>query len=134
MHTAETPTIHRLPVERLKHIEGYSARRVEWLARKMLKEGVWTKPVAVDDAHDLVLDGQHRMEAAKRLGLKWVPVVRYRYADVEVWSLRPKHQFDWQRVTERALADAPYPYKTVKHRFPGEGLPEIAIPLAELQQ
>ena len=83
-----TPTIHRLPVERLKHIEGFSKRRVEWLMGKMLKEGVWTKPVAVDDAHDLVLDGQHRMEAAKRLGLKWVPAIRYSYAEVEVWRVK----------------------------------------------
>ena len=134
MPTDPPPKIHRLPVERLRHIEGFSKRRVEWLMGKMLKEGVWTKPVAVDDAHDLVLDGQHRMEAAKRLGLKWVPAIRYVYADVEVWSLRPQHEFDWKQVTERALADKPYPYKTVKHRFPGEGLPQISIPIKDLMQ
>ena len=132
-HTG-TSVIHRLPVERLKHIEGFSQRRVDWLTRKVLAEGMWTKPVAVDEDHDLVLDGQHRMEVAKRLGLKWVPAIRYVYADVDVWSLRPNHEFDWKLVTERALADQPYPYKTVKHRFPGDGLPQIAIPLAELMQ
>jgi hypothetical protein len=134
MHDTALPVIHRVPVERLKHIEGFSKRRVEWLTRKMLAEGLWTKPVALDDEHDLVLDGQHRMEAAKRLGLKWVPAIRYVYADIDVWSLRPRHEFDWKRVTERALAAEPYPYKTVKHKFPGDGLPQIAIPLAELMQ
>jgi hypothetical protein len=134
MQTPSTSEIHRLPVGRLRHIEGFSKRRVEWLTRKMQSEGIWTKPVAVDTEHDLVLDGQHRMEAAKRLGLKWVPAVRYVYAELEVWSLRPQHEVDWQRVTERALADRPYPYKTVKHRFPGAGLPQIAIPIAELMQ
>ena len=129
-----TATVERVPVGRLRHIEGFSKKRVDWLVEKILAEGVWTKPVALDAEHDLVLDGQHRMETAKRLGLKWVPAIRYVYADVEVWSLRPAHQFDWQTVTERALADKPYPYKTVKHRFPEGGLPEIAIPLAELRQ
>ncbi len=125
--------IERVPVDRLRHIEGFSKKRVDWLVEKILAEGIWTKPIALDGEHDLVLDGQHRMETAKRLGLKWVPAVRYHYADIEVWSLRPdKHQFDWRLVTERALAGNPYPYKTVKHRFPDGGLPEIAIPLSDL--
>jgi hypothetical protein len=125
--------IERVDVQRLRHIEGFSRKRVDWLAEKILAEGVWTKPVALDQEHDLVLDGQHRMETAKRLGLKWVPAVRYDYAVVELWSLRPAHQFDWVQVTQRALADKPYPYKTVKHRFPEGGLPVIAIPLEELR-
>lgn len=125
--------VERVQVDRLRHIEGYSRKRVDWLVQKILAEGMWTKPVALDEAHDLVLDGQHRMESAKRLGLKWVPAVRYDYASLEVWSLRPAHEVDWRRVTERALADRPYPYKTVKHRFPDGGLPEIAIPLDALR-
>jgi L-serine kinase (ADP) len=129
-----SPAIEMVDVDRLLHIEGFSKRRVDWLAGKILAEGVWTKPVALDEEHDLVLDGQHRMETAKRLGLRRVPAVRYVYADVELWSLRPAHQFDWQRVTERALAARPYPYKTVKHRFPDGGLPQIAIPLDALRQ
>lgn len=126
--------IVRVPVESLRHIEGFSAKRVDWLVRKIQSEGVWNKPLALDDEHGLVLDGQHRMEAAKRLNLKWVPAVRYRYAEVDVWSLRPNHSFDWQLVTSRALAGTPYPYKTVKHRFPGEGLPACSFQLDELMQ
>lgn len=133
MDIATDLSLEYVPVERLRHIEGYSRKRVDWLVDKILAEGVWTKPVALDDAHDLVLDGQHRMETAKRLGLKRVPAVRYRYAEVDVWSLRPNHRFDWRTVTERALADQPYPYKTVKHRFPDGGLPEIAVPLEALK-
>ena len=125
--------VELVAVERLRHIEGFSKRRVEWLARKILDEGVWTRPVALDADHGLVLDGQHRMEAAKVLGLQRVPAVRYSYADVEVWSLRPNHEFDWKRVTERALAGMPYPYKTVKHRFPAGGLPVTAIALEALR-
>lgn len=134
MSASTAAAVERVSVERLRHIEGFSRKRVDWLVQKILAEGVWTRPVALDEAHDLVLDGQHRMESAKRLGLKWVPAVRYDYASLEVWSLRPAaHQFDWRRVTERALADRPYPYKTVKHRFPDGGLPEIAIPLDALR-
>lgn len=132
MNVGENTEIVRVPVAQLRHIEGFSKKRVEWLVNKIRSEKVWNKPLALDTQHDLVLDGQHRMEAAKLLGLKWVPAVRYVYADVELWSLRPNHSFDWQRVTERALAGAPYPYKTVKHRFPEGGLPACRFDLEEL--
>lgn len=125
--------IEIVQVERLRHIEGFSRKRVEWLVDKIQDEGVWTKPLALDFEFDLVLDGQHRMEAAKVLELRLVPVVRYVYAEVEVWSLRPNHEFNWKRVTERALANQPYPYKTVKHRFPSGGLPPCAIALKALR-
>lgn len=132
MSQATGMNIIRVPVGNLRHIEGFSRKRVEWLTNKILSEGIWSKPVALDSEHNLVLDGQHRMEAAKRIGLKWVPAVRYVYAEVEVWSLRPNHSFDWQTVVRRALADDPYPYKTVKHGFPEGGLPACRLPLEEL--
>ena len=106
-------------VEDLKHIEGFSARRVGWLVEKITVEGVWTKPLAIDSQHGLVLDGQHRMEAAMSLGLTHVPVVRFVYPDVPVWSLRPRqHEVTWELVVSRAMSGDIYPYKTVKHRFP----------------
>lgn len=126
-------SVEFVPVQRLRHIEGFSQRRVDWLVGKILDEGIWTKPVALDADHDLVLDGQHRMEAARMLGLARVPAVRYRYADLKVWSLRANHSFDWKRVTERALAGQPYPYKTVKHEFPEGGLPACSIGLEALR-
>jgi len=115
----------------LKHIEGYSNRRVDWLCKKILAEGIWSKPLALDLEYNLVLDGQHRMEAALRLGLKQVPVVRYNYAHVPLKTLRPKHQFDWVKVTEQALKGDIYPYKTVKHNFT-EPLPVCSFALKEL--
>jgi hypothetical protein len=121
-------------VHLLRHIEGFSRKRVEWLTRKIAGEGVWNKPVALDAKHNLVLDGQHRMEAALALGLRRIPAVKYPYSEVEVWSLRPeKYEFAWEDVVNRALAGAMYPYKTVKHRFPGT-LPSCAYPLADLRQ
>ena len=102
----------------LRHIEGFSARRVAWLQEKLLAEGRWIKPLAIEEEHNLVLDGQHRLEAALELGLRRVPVVRFAYPTVEVWSLRPKYAFVWRDVVQRALSGDIYPYKTVKHRFP----------------
>jgi len=116
------------PVSDLKHIEGFSAKRVEWLLSKIVQEKFWTKPLALDDKHGIVLDGQHRMEVAKKLNLKNVPVVHFRYSDVPIRSLRENHSFTWQDVVARALSGDIYPYKTVKHDFV-EPLPRIAYDL-----
>lgn len=128
----EKYAIALVPVSRLIHIEGFSRSRVDWLVDKIQKEGRWTKPLALDDAHNLVLDGQHRMEAAKILQLTHVPTIKFKYAEVELWSLRPKYEFDWISVVERALAGDIYPYKTVKHRFPID-LPSIDLSIADLK-
>jgi hypothetical protein len=115
----------------LRHIEGFSARRVEWLKNKIARDGIWKKPIALDSDYYLVLDGQHRMEVALVLGLKRVPAVKFDYASVRVWSLRPKYTFNWQQVVERALAGDIYPYKTVKHAFPA-AIPNCEFNLTEL--
>jgi len=112
----------------LRHIEGHSKRRVNWLCKKILAEGIWTLPIALDSTYNLVLDGQHRMEAALKLGFQRVPVVRYVYADVSLRSLRLNHYFDCELVTERALSGNIYPYKTVKHDFENP-LPECSFEL-----
>lgn len=122
-----------VPPESLRHIEGFSRRRVATLREKVVREARWTKPIAIDDEHGLVMDGQHRMEVAIALGLKRVPAVRYAYSAVEIWSLRPNISFTWRDVVARALAGDPYPYKTVKHRFPGQPV-TCDVPLEELMQ
>lgn len=123
--------IELIHVNSLLHIEGHSKKRVLWLADKILQEQVWTKPIVIDDEHNLVLDGQHRMEVAKKLGFKLIPAVKYNYSDVKVWSLRPNYDFDWELVVSKALSHDIYPYKTVKHEFP-EPLPTCSINLKDL--
>jgi len=110
-------SIDLVKVELLRHIEGFSKKRVEWLKEKICREGIWTKPIVIDGEHHLVMDGQHRMEVARALKLRYVPCVRYRYDEVELWSLRPNHEVTAELVIARALRGDPYPYKTVKHRF-----------------
>ena len=124
--------IELIPVKNLLHIEMHSVKRMRWLEKKIQKEGLWSRPIAVDEKHGLVLDGQHRMEVAKRLGLKHIPAVKFCYADVKIWSLRARYTFDWNEVTVRALSGDIYPYKTVKHEFK-DSLPECMFTLDELQ-
>jgi hypothetical protein len=126
-------TIQLVEAERLRHIEDFDPERVAMLARKIEFEGVWTLPLAIDDTHDLVLDGQHRTEVARELGLRFVPALRFRYADLSIRSLRPEISFTWEDVVAKVLSGSIYPYKTVKHDF-DVPLPPCAYRLGELQR
>jgi len=116
----------------LRHIEGFSAKRVAWLKKKVLSEGLWTKPLCVEREHLLVMDGQHRMEVALALGLSVVPCLLFDYDDVEVWSLRHTEEVTRELVVQRSLGENIYPYKTAKHGFPIE-VPAIEMPLESLR-
>ncbi len=122
-----------LDPKRLRHIEGFSEKRMEQIKKKILKEGVWTRPLCIESKHLLVLDGQHRMEIALSLGLARVPCQLFEYKDVEVWSLRHNHEVSRELVVEKVLSEDLYPYKTAKHRFPGE-IEKISIPLEQLYE
>ncbi|MFW5853580.1 MAG: NTP transferase domain-containing protein [Patescibacteria group bacterium] len=106
-------------VSKLKHIEGFSRRRVNWLKDKILDEKIWTKPVCIDP-DGLVMDGQHRMEVSKELGLKKIPVVIFDYNSVEIYSLRKNHKVTVELIKQKVKQNDLYPYKTVKHKFPVE--------------
>src|SRR6185437_9670641 len=124
------PFVELIDVSTLRHIEGFSARRVTWLAKKISLEGVWKVPLVLDRRNHLVMDGQHRMEVARRLGLSLVPALLYGYDEVEVWSLRPGHYtVSPAEIVTRTLSGDIYPNKTAKHRFPCGTLPELSIPL-----
>jgi len=123
--------IEFIEVGKLKHIEGFSKKRAQWLNKKIVAEKIWSKPLCIERKHCLVLDGQHRMEVAKELQLKRVPCLLYDYEEVEFWSLRENWEVSMESVTSKALSGDIYPYKTVKHRFPDK-IVLCNIPLGKL--
>lgn len=107
-------------IDLLRHIEAHSPKRVANMTSKMLQSGIWEKPICVEQNHYLVLDGQHRLEVAIDLGLRYVPCELFDYKDdsLLVWSLRKDCIVSKELVIKRALSGNIYPYKTAKHKFP----------------
>lgn len=112
----------------LHHVEDFSQSRVLRIARKMSKEGKWTRPICVS-TESIIMDGQHRYEVARMLGLSVIPITIYDYSETEIYSLRDDITFTVRDVTERVLR---YPYKTVKHVFP-RPVPECCFDLEGLK-
>ena len=129
----EAPTISFAEVNNLKHIENYDDERVSTLEKRILSVGTWEVPLIVDRKDYLVLDGQHRLEVSKKMGLKTVPVIYVDYDDVVVWSLRKEIKISSDLVRDKIVNQREiYPYKTVKHKFDFEIPNNLGIPLENL--
>ena len=121
-----------IDVSKLKPIENHSKSRAKMLCKKITNENVWTVPLIVDKNNYLIMDGHHRFEVVKTLNLKKIPVILVDYKDVDVWSLRKQYKLDYKIVTEHALDNKIYPYKTVKHKYFFD-IPAINYKLGELK-
>jgi choline kinase len=107
-----------IEIEKLKHVEGFDDERAALLVEKIQNDGIWTLPVYIEKNHNIVLDGQHRVEAARKMDLKYIPVIGFDYNELSVWTLRKEEKVDVDTVVRRVNSGNIYPYKTVKHRFP----------------
>lgn len=129
---AETPPVQLVEVSGLHGIEANDPDRAGVLQEKILREGRWTVPVTVTDK-GLVLDGQHRLEVSRRLGLRRIPAIVVNYDDVQVWTLRKEIKLSQRKVEYKVLREKTmYPYKTVKHKFAFD-LPVVDFKLEELK-
>ncbi|WP_440060290.1 ParB N-terminal domain-containing protein [Thermogladius sp. 4427co] len=71
-------------VERLHIHEEIIPRILDWLTEKIYRDRVFKDPVIVDERTLVVLDGMHRVAAAKRLGLKYIPVCLVDYENPSI--------------------------------------------------
>lgn len=123
--------IELVDVEKLKPIEDYDVNRISAVREAVVKGGFWTQPLVIERDSFLVLDGHHRLELAKNLGLKRLPVIRFDYSEVDIWTLKEEIPIDKNKVIANAISGRIYPYKTVKHKFPHSDM-NCKIDLGEL--
>lgn len=108
--------------------------RVSELVALIETRGAWLVPLPVEAATGLVMDGNHRLRAAQRLGLARLPCVPLDYADrrVDVRCWHSDAPFERARIEALAQGCTVFPYKTTRHRF-DPPLPGSCIPLALLR-
>ncbi len=121
--------IHELPIESLElktylvptHLlrahEEVMDGHVEYVKELIISYGGFTKPLLVDARTLTVLDGHHRLEVAKSLGLKYVPVLFVDYAKdyVDVRSWRKEFIVSKKLVITASLRNLLLPPKTSRH-------------------
>ncbi|WP_167350788.1 ParB N-terminal domain-containing protein [Methylobacterium variabile] len=119
-----------LPVRLLRPTEETVPARVREVVAMILAEQAWTQPICVEGTVHALLDGHHRLAAARDLGLAQVPVHVFDYAEVDLLSWRPEIAPTRAEVLARAVSGALYPHKTTRHIFPPR--PVRPVPLASL--
>ncbi|OMH33823.1 ParB N-terminal domain-containing protein [Motiliproteus sp. MSK22-1] len=117
-----------VPTGALNITEEYIPERVLWLVEKIRREKVWSTPVTLEKNSLAIMDGHHRAEAAKRLGLPFIPCLLLDYSQVEVQSRIDNVVVTPERIIQRAVKGVPYPAKTTQHIFPAK-LPDCNISL-----
>jgi len=126
--------IEYVKVKDLRHIEGFGVKKVKNLKKKIIQDKFWTIPIKIDDKYNLVMDGQHRMEVAKELGLKYVPCVKFDYRKIKIWSLRPKsYKVSVNKIFKNFHENKIFPYKTVKHLFPNNEKLKCKVEIKKLK-
>lgn len=104
------------------------------LAERIAQMDRWTTPISVEARTGIIMDGNHRWLAAKRLGLGRVPCFLLDYADprVSVFEWESGRPFDLASIFDIARTRQVFPYKTTRHLF-APPLPRCDVPLSQLR-
>ena len=131
--TDDAPTFELVPLDRLRGHEEHEPEKVDELVAELRRTQLFVDPIWVARGSWVILNGHHRVEALRRLGLKRIPAWVFDYdghhVDLERW--RPGPPIDKSEVVERAHGGRPFPPKTTRHRLRID-LPARTVPLAEL--
>jgi hypothetical protein len=109
-----TWAIELIPTERILPNEEQDETRLLEVLNSIAHSGRWTAPIVLERASLAVMDGHHRLAAARRLSL---PRVLLDYGQVVVEARRPEFQVDGEQIVARSRARALYPPKTMRHIF-----------------
>lgn len=133
--TIETPSINlKVTIEEVNKLyihEEIIPRILEWLVEKIKRDGVFKDPIIVDEKTLVVLDGMHRVAAAKELGFKYIPVCLVDYDSPSIklyaWSRVVKLK-ESTRTAFRELEDAS---RVVVDSLSGLGYRLVRVPGVE---
>lgn len=124
-----------LPRNGLLPHEQHDPDRARDLTAEIEACGLWTAPLLVERQHLIILDGHHRWEAAKCLGLTAVPAVLISYGDprLSLTSWRPEERWVPRDVIACALTGNLFPVKTTRHIL-RPACDTVAVRLADLRR
>ena len=127
------PTFRILPLDRLRGHEKHDPARVDELIAEICRAGEFNEPIWVARDTWVILNGHHRVEALRKLGLKRIPawVFDYQGDHVALGRWRPGPPIAKTEVVQRAHRGRPFPPKTTRHRLRVE-LPPRTVPLEQL--
>lgn len=93
-------------------------KQFEKLKNEIQRDGILKKPIAVDKNTNIILDGHHRFNAIRSMGLTKIPVIFVDYNSPDV-VMRPWRKSDEnltkEMMIEKVLKGEKFPPKTTKN-------------------
>lgn len=129
----DTWSIELISIDQILPNEEHDELRLLEVLASIEHSGRWTAPIVLERTSLAVMDGHHRLAAARRLCLSRVPCVLLDYLQVGVETRRPDFRVDGERIVARSRARALYPPKTTRHIFP-QPLPVCSIEIGMLSR
>jgi uncharacterized protein (DUF1015 family) len=108
-----------LDISNLLSHENVVKDRVASLSSRILRDGFIKKAIAVDKSSFVVLDGHHRVEAARKIGLRRIPAIVLDYSSERV--IVTPYNIRKEDVIRAALEGKRFPPKTTRHMISLEG-------------
>ena len=126
--------IHLLPLAELKPHEKCCPTNFEYWLKQIAHEQYWTHPLLVHKDTKIIMDGHHRHQIAKSLGLKYIPCVLTNYANryLKVYSYKDSSVMDNQRIIDAGESGKLFDKKSTRHQLEIPCMPQIKIPLSLL--
>ncbi|EMH9913876.1 ParB N-terminal domain-containing protein [Proteus mirabilis] len=117
-------------LELIQETEEHIPDRVIWLKEKILEEGTWKVPLLLEENSLAIMDGHHRFNVAKKLGLKRIPAILLSYNSpyVSITSWREDFPVNKEIILDYIKYKKKFPLKTTRHiisPYPEE----ISIPI-----
>ena len=109
--------------------EEFDEGRVLEVMEAIVASRAWTRKVALERDYLTIMDGHHRFEAARRLGLNRLPCALFCYDEVEVYSRREGITVTKEEIISPGLTGALFPHKTTRHVFRQDNELSCAVPL-----
>ncbi len=126
--------IEKVPLDRLKPHEEFTEGRLRALMQHLRRTGVLWFPILADEKDFIILDGHHRVEAFKRMGMKTIlcRLVDYDSPEIEVYPRRKDIPITKDIVRAKVRAGEVFPHKTTRHVYPQQ-TKHYDVPLEEFR-
>lgn len=128
------PKVILIDIEILKPHEKIIESHLKEIMEQIQNDGFINNPIIVDRKTLIILDGHHRYNAAKKLGLSKVPacLVDYNSERITVMAFRSGEKITKDKVRIAGLSGKLFKPKTSKHFIP-ERPENVGIQLACLK-
>ena len=120
-------------IEKLKAHENIIPQRLDSIISEIKSYGIIRQPIIVDSRTYTILDGHHRYNAAKKLGLRRIPDDFVEYSDPSIKVLaRRSIEVSKGDVIKMSKSGKLFPAKTTRHVLPF-GIEDVNILLKRLE-